>query len=169
MYISSILSFYQKKWEIMVLLLFKSKILRKWSFDDGILTKLRRKSEKTREMVLASPSASQTRRLTSDLKAFDSSRILFSVNQTWKELKQLVAYMAFQVPRSLNWSSIFGGSGAPNTLMRGKTVTPLLNIYLTLKWFSWMSKKSFDLLDIRMLWPARNITSVEKGQVKVLD
>ena len=32
-----------------------------------------------------------------------------------------------------------------------------------------MSKKSFDLLDIRMLWPARNITSVEKGQVKVLD
>ena len=123
----------------------------------------------SREMVLASPSASQTRGLTSDLKAFDSSRILFSVNQTWKELKQLVAYMAFQVPRSLNWSSIFGGSGAPNTLMRGKTVTPLLNIYLTLKWFSWMSKKSFDLLDIRMLWPARNITSVEKGQVKVLD
>ena len=90
----------------------------------------------SREMVLASPSASQTRELTSDLKAFDSCRILFSLNQTWKELKQLVAYMAFQVPRSLNWSSTFGGSGAPNTLMRGKTVTPLLNIYLTLKWFS---------------------------------
>ena len=41
------LSVHQKKWKISVLLLFKSKLIWKLSFDDNSLTKLRRKSEKT--------------------------------------------------------------------------------------------------------------------------
>ena len=49
---------YQKKWKISVLLLFK----RKLNANDESLSKLRRESGKTRGMVFASPSASQTSR-----------------------------------------------------------------------------------------------------------
>ena len=64
------LSVYQKKWKISALLLFKSKLLWKLSFDDKSFTKLWCESEKdSRGMVLGSHSTSQTHGLTSDFKA----------------------------------------------------------------------------------------------------
>ena len=52
------------------MLLFKSKLLWKISFDDESLTKLQRESEDSRGMVLARPSVSQTRGLTLDFKGW---------------------------------------------------------------------------------------------------
>ena len=47
----------------------QKQIIMKISFGDEKLTKLQRESENSRGMVLASPSAGQTRRLASDFKS----------------------------------------------------------------------------------------------------
>ena len=84
------LSVYQKKWKISVLLLFKSKLLWKLSFDEES-TKLRCDSKKTCGMVLATPSTSQTLELASDFKVCE---FLF-IKDAMKSLK-LVSAIFYQ-------------------------------------------------------------------------